>query len=156
MTQLRKDGSRFYVEARTVAIRDANGAIIGFVSVNRDISERKQVEAQLERSNQKLDHILTSIQDDFYVLDRDWKFVYASKLFTSKIGKEPEDFVGNNIWEMFPKHVGTTFEENLRITMEKGRGRRFKSAENTRLPVQNDGIPLHRGHYCSRSRYQRS
>ena len=126
VTQLRKNGSRFYVETRTVAIPDANGDITGFVSVNRDINERKQVEGQLERSNQKLNEILTSIQDDFYVLDRDWKFVYASRLFTSKIGKEPEDFVGNNIWTMFPKHLGTIFEENLRAAMEKREVRRFE------------------------------
>ena len=60
------------------------------------------------------------------MLDRDWKFVYASKLFTSKVGKDPEDFVANNIWEMFPKHVGTAFEENLRAAMEQREIRRFE------------------------------
>ena len=126
VTQLRRDGSRFPVETRSVAFRDANGEVSNFVSVNRDITERKQVEEQLERSHQKLNEILTSIQDDFYVLDRDWNFVYASKLFTSKIGKEPEDFVGNNIWQMFPKHVGTVLEENFRAAMENREVRRFE------------------------------
>jgi PAS domain S-box-containing protein len=126
VTQLRKAGTRFYVETRTVGIRDSDGDITSFVSVNRDISERKLVEEQLEQSNQKLNEILASIQDDFYVLDRDWKFVYASKLFTSKVGKDPEDFVGNNIWEMFPKHIGTVFEENLRAAMQNREVRRFE------------------------------
>jgi PAS domain S-box-containing protein len=68
---------------------------------------------------------LNSIQEDFYVLDSDWNFVYASKLFTSRIGKEPKDFVGKNIWKMFPKHIGTVYEENLRAVMDKGEIRRF-------------------------------
>jgi PAS domain S-box-containing protein len=126
VTQLRQDGTRFYVETRTVAIPGKNGDAIGFVSVNRDITERKQDEEQLGRINQKLNEIVESIPDDLYVLDRDWKFIYASKLFTSKIGKAPEDFIGNNIWTMFPKHVGTILEESFRATMEKREIRRFE------------------------------
>ena len=99
----RKDGSSFPVEV------SSKGATIGgvrtLVSIVRDITDRKQAEEQLERSNQKLNEILTSIQDDFYVLDRDWNFVYASKLFTEKIGKETGEIVGNNIWTMFPEHL---------------------------------------------------
>ncbi|MFT3891243.1 MAG: PAS domain S-box protein [Anaerolineales bacterium] len=92
----------------------------------QDITNRKRVEQQLEQNNKKLNEILESIQDDFYVLDHDWKFVYASRLFTSKVGKEPEDFIGHSIWEMFPKHLGTPFEENLRAAMEKREVRRFE------------------------------
>ncbi len=106
--------------------RDENGQIVRSVGMVHDITERKQAEAELERSNLKLNEILASIQDDFYVLDREWNFVYASKRFTSKIGKEPEDFIGNNIWTMFPKHVGTVLEENFRVAMEKREVQRFQ------------------------------
>jgi len=126
VTQNRKDGTLVDVEAHTVAMRDKAGQVTGFISVNREITERKQAEAELERSNQKLNEILTSIQDDFYVLDRDWIFVYANPLFTAKVGKKPEDFVGNNIWTMFPMHVGTILEENFRAAMEKREVRRFE------------------------------
>lgn len=91
-----------------------------------DITERKMIEQALGDSNRKLTQVLDSIQDDFYVLDRDWVFVYASRSFTSRVGKEPADFVGNCIWEMFPKHLGTVYEENLRAAMEKREIRRFE------------------------------
>jgi PAS domain S-box-containing protein len=126
VSQLCKDGTRLYIETRTVAIPAATGNVAGFVSVNRDITQRKQAEEQLGKTYQKLNEIVASIQDDFYVLDRDWNFVYASKLFTSKVGKEPEDFVGNNIWRMFPKHMGTVLEANFRAAMEKREIRRFE------------------------------
>lgn len=96
------------------------------IAIIEDITERKKTEEKLERSNQKINEILNSIQDDFYVLDRDWNFVYASKPFTSRIGEEPEDFIGNNIWKMFLKHIGTAFEENLRASMDKREIRRFE------------------------------
>jgi PAS domain S-box-containing protein len=127
VTQLRRDGSRIHIETRTVALRDERGQITGYVSINRDITGRKQAEEQLERNNQILNEILESIQDDFYVLDHDWNFVYASRLFTSKVGKEPQDFIGKNIWKLFPKHLGTVLEVNFREAMEKREIQRFET-----------------------------
>jgi PAS domain S-box-containing protein len=96
------------------------------IAQGQDITERKKAEERLGRSNEKINEILSSIKDDFYVLDRDWNFVYANQIFTSRIGKEPKDFVGNNIWKMFPKHIGTIYEENLRSAMDKREIRRFE------------------------------
>lgn len=126
ITQLRKDGTRFFVETHTVAIADKHGGFAQVISVNRDITERKQAEKNLEWSNRQLNEILESIKDDFYVLDRNWNFVYASRQFTSKIGKQPADFVGQNFWTMFPKHLGTVLEENFRAAMENRETRRFE------------------------------
>ncbi len=42
-----RDGRTIYIEFRTTALRDAAGAIIGFVSVNRPITERKRAEARI-------------------------------------------------------------------------------------------------------------
>jgi PAS domain S-box-containing protein len=46
VTQLRKDGSRLSIEAHTVSVRGADGSITGYVSVNRDITTRKQMEEE--------------------------------------------------------------------------------------------------------------
>jgi PAS domain S-box-containing protein len=102
----------------------------GFAVTFSDITVRKRAEEALERSKQRLAEVLDSIQDDFYVLDRDWKFVFASRQFTSRIGKQPEDFLGNNIWEMFSKHLGTAYEENVRAAMDKRETRRFEIGGN--------------------------
>jgi len=91
-----------------------------------DITESKRAEDQLEQSNQKLNEILASIQDDFYVIDHNWIFVYANRQFTTKLGKEPEDLIGNNIWKMFPKHVGMPFGRELPRSHGKREIRRFE------------------------------
>ena len=121
----RVDGRERWVEAAGQVIFEEQqpARLIGTVL---DITDRKQAESDLAQSHRKMSEILDSIQDDFYVLDRNWRFIYASRLFTSKVGKEPADFVGNKIWEMFPKHIGTVFEENLRAAMEQGEVRRFE------------------------------
>lgn len=119
------DGRERWVEATGHVIFEEQQPV-HLIGTVRDITEAKQAELHLEQSNQKMSEILGSIQDDFYVLDRNWRFVFASRLFTSKVGKELGDFVGHTIWDMFPKHVGTVFEENLRAAMEKGEVRRFE------------------------------
>ena len=48
VNQARKDGSRVQMEVRTVALRDDHGDITGYVSVNRDITKRKQIEEEIK------------------------------------------------------------------------------------------------------------
>lgn len=50
----RKDGSQVIMEVSSITLRDANGVITGYVSVNRDIAERKQAEADLYKSEELL------------------------------------------------------------------------------------------------------
>ena len=47
----RKDGARFMASETVNAIRDAEGALRGFVTVMRDVTERKQIERQLAETN---------------------------------------------------------------------------------------------------------
>lgn len=46
----RRDGHTLIIDSRQVLLRDANGAPMGKLEVNRDISERKQAEEELKRS----------------------------------------------------------------------------------------------------------
>jgi len=59
----RKDGTTIPIESTVMALKDKNNNITGWVAVNRDITERKQVEEEinnliinLKRSNEELEH----------------------------------------------------------------------------------------------------
>ncbi|HET7928167.1 MAG TPA: PAS domain S-box protein [Actinomycetota bacterium] len=121
----RADGCERWIAA-TGQVTFQGGRAVRLVGTVQDISERKRADETVASTTARLDAILNSIEDDFYVLDREWRFVFASRTFTSKIGKLPEDFVGNCIWTMFPAHLGTPFEENLRAAMERHETRRFE------------------------------
>jgi PAS domain S-box-containing protein len=56
---LRKDGSRFWGSISWRPILDANGRSLGFRTSTRDITERKQVEAEIKKLNEELEaHVL--------------------------------------------------------------------------------------------------
>jgi PAS domain S-box-containing protein len=48
--RLRKDGSRFWANTVITALKDRSGKLQGFANVTRDITERKQAEEKLRRS----------------------------------------------------------------------------------------------------------
>lgn len=52
--QKRKNGSLFLANAVTTALRDKNGNVRGYARIVRDITERRQAENELQRSNQRL------------------------------------------------------------------------------------------------------
>ena len=94
-----------------------------------DITERKRADRQIERTNQRLTQVLESIPESFYELNHDWVYTYANEKLAKAMGKEPEDFIGRTIWEMFPKQLGTPFERLLREAMEKREARRFETKD---------------------------
>jgi PAS domain S-box-containing protein len=52
--RVRKDGSRFWANVVLDPIRDANGELIGFTKITRDITERKEAAEQLEKAREAL------------------------------------------------------------------------------------------------------
>jgi PAS domain S-box-containing protein len=52
--RLRKDGSRFWVNAVIDPIRDETGTLLGFAKITRDITERRQAQQELEEARNAL------------------------------------------------------------------------------------------------------
>jgi PAS domain S-box-containing protein len=52
--RVRKDGSRFWAEATIRAVRNAQGEIIGFAKIVRDVTERRLAQQALERTRDAL------------------------------------------------------------------------------------------------------
>jgi PAS domain S-box-containing protein len=50
----RKDGTQFWANAVIDAIRDTDGKLLGFAKITRDLTERRQTQLELEKSNEQL------------------------------------------------------------------------------------------------------
>src|SRR3954454_15038333 len=75
----RKDGTPVCVELITVALRGARGGITGYLGIHRDVSERKRAEEVLREAQRRSEAILDSISDEFFALDREWRYTFVNE-----------------------------------------------------------------------------
>lgn len=54
--RIRKSGSRFRADVVVNAIHDANGQLLGFAKITRDVTEQVEAQALLQRANEQLAH----------------------------------------------------------------------------------------------------
>jgi PAS domain S-box-containing protein len=66
-----------------------------------------RIEAEVAKAH--LETVLAGIQDQFYVLDREWRYSFVNDRVAEVVGIPKEELLGKNIWEMFPELVGSEF-----------------------------------------------
>jgi len=97
-----------------------------FDRLQKELAERKEAQEALAYSNQKIAEILESIDDGFFALDRNWRFTYSNRRASANLGLEPEDLLGQNIWEKFPEIKCTAHEVAYRKAMYGQEIQRFE------------------------------
>lgn len=59
---IRKDGGKIYVEITTSFVRNEEGLLSGFIGISRDITKRKQIEKQRDKSILDLQQALSEVK----------------------------------------------------------------------------------------------
>jgi PAS domain S-box-containing protein len=95
--RLRKDGTRFWANVIITAIRDDRGAVRGFAKVTRDLTERREAEEQLRRSEERLRMLIDSIRDyAIFMLDPDGKVATWNAGSEALKGYRPHEILGKH------------------------------------------------------------
>jgi PAS domain S-box-containing protein len=85
-------------------LRDPAGATYGLCGISTEITERKQIEAELRRAEALLSSVIESTDEAIWSLDRDYRFTALNMVvrrhFRELFGREPE--VGMSIDECLP------------------------------------------------------
>jgi PAS domain S-box-containing protein len=82
----RKDGATVWVDVITTLLRNEDGEACGFLSVAKDITERKRAEEELRRSRDQLEVILKNVDDGIIVQDATGKIIYANHVVAIRAG----------------------------------------------------------------------
>lgn len=93
LTLNRKNGSMVHVEANTKIIK-RNGKVEGFLSVLRDITDRKKLQEAIKESEEKFRQLVENIDDIIYSTDKNGVLTYISPRVEKVLGYRPEEIIG--------------------------------------------------------------
>ncbi len=125
--QRRSDGLRIHVIANLMGIFNDENELVQVKGYVFDDSDRKLTEQELVHRHKQTTEILNSIQDGFVALSHYWQFIYVNKRAAEYVDADPEDLMGQNIWERFPRLSGTKQEELFRKVMAEEEIQEFES-----------------------------
>jgi PAS domain S-box-containing protein len=94
-THIRKDGSRFSVELSVTPLNDDNGKTIGFLSVRKDISDRKQAEKALKESEQSYASLMAAAPVGIFRTDAMGHCTYVNERWCRISGLTLESAIGD-------------------------------------------------------------
>ncbi|MFC1543211.1 PAS domain S-box protein [Candidatus Neomarinimicrobiota bacterium] len=92
----RSDGSYIWIAIKTTLARDAAGNPIGFISVSRNITQRKRVEEKLKLS----DEIISHIENLVLVFNERGKVIFTGPSVTRVLGYSITELLGDGWFEL--------------------------------------------------------
>ncbi len=105
-----------WLEIVKAPVRSRDGAVIGIVGVSRDISERKQAEEALRKSEGQLRAVLDAIPDRAWLKDLQGRYLAVNRSTQEFFGLTQEQIVGKTLDDLYPSELRTRVnEEDARI-----------------------------------------
>ena len=99
-------------------------ALVGTLA--RDITERKKTEAELLQSNQTIRALLHTPTDVAMLLDASGRILQANETLGEIFGKEPEDLIGEIVWDYLPPGLVETRKAYVAKVFQTGEPVRFE------------------------------
>ncbi|MFM1655223.1 EAL domain-containing protein [Brevibacillus sp. B_LB10_24] len=92
-----KDGSFYWVDTTIIPFLNDQGKPYQYVSIRNDITQRKQMEEEIKKSEEKYRLITENTSDLIAVIDRDGTFSYLSPSHQVVLGYEPAEMMSGNL-----------------------------------------------------------
>lgn len=119
-----KDGRKIAVFITISVMYDESGRITGTMSVTKDITKLKQMEAALKQANDRLaaelekkgnvlDSVFDRITDGVFFMDNQFNYTYVNAQFGRMVSRLPAELIGKNVWKEFPEVKGTLTQSNF-------------------------------------------
>jgi histidine kinase len=135
-TRLNRDGTRKYWLVRTSPVKNAKGEIVAAMEMCLDVTHRKMLEVELERSEKKYYAIFDNIPNPVFVLDAEtFEILDVNKSVDEVYGRTKDEMAGRNFLELFTDAERDHYAFKLRTSAELYRVRH--TAKNGRIIFTN-------------------
>lgn len=110
---IRKDGSTGVCETTIVALQDEQGQNVATISVNRDITERKQAEKLLRQSEERFQAFMNHTPTPAWITDTDGTIVFLSETYRSAFKLPLSELIGKKIGDFYEPKFAQRFLNNI-------------------------------------------
>jgi len=146
LTKIRKDGSRFPAMVSVTTLRDAQGAVIGYLFIGTDNTAKKRAGELLERQREEQQTILDSVKAWIVYKDKENRFLRVNKAFCDGMGMPREALEGTSCFDLYPREQAEGFWRDDREVMASGKSKlniiEAMDGAKGRLWIQTDKIPV--------------
>ena len=97
------DKTRKYILNSCIPLRDANEKIIGVISMNVDITERKKAEAELLEHKEQLTLFIEHSPASLAMFDNEMKYIATSRRWMNDYNLGDQNIIGKSHYEVFPE-----------------------------------------------------
>ena len=121
-----KNNVELIVEAHIMGFVDEEGEISGYVTVNRDITKRKQAEDVSKRLveerlqiEKRFHNVMDLMDEGCAIFDYDWNHIYVNPANARHAHSTPEKLIGKNLLKIIPGIDKSAFFETYKRVMEE-------------------------------------
>ncbi|MGV8075011.1 MAG: Cache 3/Cache 2 fusion domain-containing protein [Syntrophobacteraceae bacterium] len=105
MIRVRKNGDRFPANTTVTAIKDASGALKGYVEILRDVTVRKALERELRETKEFLENIMESSVDGIVTTNLKGKITYLNRSMEKILNCSRKDVLGAHISRFYVRGI---------------------------------------------------
>ncbi|MCU0787843.1 MAG: PAS domain-containing protein, partial [Verrucomicrobia bacterium] len=135
------DGTHRWASTTKMPMRNQQGRVIGTFGISRDVTQMKEAEAEMRRTNEQLERavadleraqlsmkdsealyhsLVESLPLSLYRKDLEGRFTFANHRFANELGKPVEDILGRTEFDVFPSAQASQHQAEEARIIESG------------------------------------
>ncbi len=117
---LHKNGYPVIMETSGVPIFDADGKLVGYRGIDRDITKRKQAEQSLLESENKYRLLIENLPQKIFYKDNNSVYVACNNNYAQDLNIQPDEITGKTDFDFYPSNFATKYREDDERVMHRG------------------------------------